>query len=110
VPWHLRVLWSLRGRSQHTVVAWLIAILSLTAIAATSKVVVDLLRWQASGDAARIVGDDRRSPDQDRINAIVVMQRDSRANIAVLRRIEREGGPLAAHAANALKSIDEARR
>lgn len=103
-----RILWIMRERSRRAVALWAAAIAITFTIAATSKAVVDVLRWREGGAAARSVGADRSAPLQQRINAIVVMQRDSYENRRQLLAMEAEGGEIAVHARNALRAIDAA--
>lgn len=109
VPLVSRLAWALRERSRRALVLWCGAVLSLFCLAAASKAVVDLLRWRDAGHVARSIAGDRRAADQDRIHAIVVMQRDGETSVSLLREIEAEGGPVADHARNALLALDAAR-
>lgn len=110
LPLRLRILWSFRARSMRGLIAWSVVVLSLSAIAATSKVVFDIMRWRDAGHLARAIAADKRAPLADRIDAIVVMQRDGHATVTLLREIELEGGEIAKHAANARRSIEQTRK
>lgn len=79
-------------------------------LAATTKVAFDLSRWRDAGAIARTAAADLARSELERIEAIVVIQRDARASIRLLREIERAGGAVGESARNALLSIDQERR
>lgn len=108
LPLRLRVAWAIRARSKRALLLLGGGALCLSALAATTKLVVDLMRWRDAGSVARAVAGDVRELEARRVDAIVVMQRDVRASIALLRDIEAAGGATAVHARNALDSIDVA--
>jgi hypothetical protein len=68
------------------------------------------MRWRDAGAAARTAAADCSATIQQRTDAIVVLQRDTRATIVLRRRLELDGGELGHHARNALLAVDQALR
>ncbi len=89
---------------------WWAALGFLVCMAATSKITFDVMRWRDAGHIARKLAADRSAPARDRLEAMVVMQRQGCAIKVLLREIETEGGELARDARNCLLAIDGAGR
>lgn len=80
----------------------------VTTTAATNLFKINLWDWRTSIPAAKSLVMDSAQPTPDRVQAVVVLQRDVRATVEMLRALEAGGGDVAAHAKNALDSIREA--
>jgi len=85
-----------------------VAFFSAVGIAATSRVVFDVVNWHDSAGAARAVSGDASATQQHRIDAIVVMLRDATESIQCLHRDSKDREPIAAHARSALASLGRA--
>ncbi len=90
--------------------ALLIGVACAIGIGATSRVVlVDLMQWRDAGHIARTAAGNQQLRVRDRVNAIVVMQRDMLSSIELLKQLAAEGGEIEQHAENVLKALDRAR-
>jgi hypothetical protein len=102
--------WTYRS---HTALAMrtVLLLFALLCLSALSKVMLDVVNWRTSTDAARAVAADTRRPVQDYVNAAVVLHRDAIRSVQALRQIADHGGPAAEHARIALQSLaDESKR
>lgn len=82
-------------------------LLFLGCVASTAKVFVDVAKWRDAGRIARCVACDPHAKQQQRIDAIVILHRDTCASIRLLRAIEQEGGAVGDSARNVLTAIRE---
>lgn len=104
VPRRLHFWRLLRERSQRGARSWAVGAIILACMAAGSKAIVDLMRLRDAGHVAREAAADRRGDVQNRINAIVVGQRQVLELQQLWRELEQEGGPVGEQARNALKA------
>jgi hypothetical protein len=85
-----------------------LVVVALLACGAIGKVVIDAVHWRDASSAARdALTTPGYGPDDLRA-AVVVLQRNIRASIAVLRSAEANGGEIGKQAANALASCRRA--
>lgn len=83
----------------------------LLSLAATGGIAaVSALHWREQSEQARRVLHGVNTSHPQRVDAVVILQRDVRASIAVLREIADGDSDEAVHAQNALRAIREALR
>lgn len=97
-----------RGRGRAAAVATLVVCAAL--LGATGMRAWDAARWRDAGSAARSIAGSSAADETQRLQAMVVMRRDICAGIAILRDNQKEVGPVANGAENALQLIREAAR
>jgi hypothetical protein len=93
------------GRSGRWALRVCIGFLVVTTLAATGKVLVNVLQWRGSFYAAEAVLRDPTSDERQVRHAIIVIQREARRGMALLREQADGDSPNAIHARNALKSF-----
>lgn len=80
-------------------------VLCAAGVAATSRIVLDVLRWRDMVPEARAVGIDVKVSTSKRVDAVVVLHRETRACIETLLAMAEEDGEVGQHAKLALSKI-----
>ncbi len=76
-------------------------------MAAAGKAGYRMALWKATGEAARCVAGNGHAPPEDRVQAIVGIQRDRGLHVALLQQMAQEPGEIGEHARNALTHLRE---